>query len=310
MSVISGSITGGRRQEAVRGAEHDREVGVEPDGAGQRTDRHTVTDPAEAPGRHLEFRFERGSELAAGDRLARAVEVAQPVEHLARVIGGQPLGLVELVEDRATEPAEHLAFAPVGPIAPTPRSAGMTEIAAQTVDELGQLLGDLGVAFARLVALAKPTSERLEARPPVLVSAHTGGAGHPFPARHRDPVAIGATYRQIGQEIEDVGTAQAAAIEPEQIEQEPWHEALGDQRAGTTVPGDAGDVEVMFDEARVRSVGRPHEGHARERCTRPGGVDQASDGVADFVVGIGGRHDGDTRDRWRCLGWGSDIRAE
>ena len=135
---------------------------------------------------------------------------------------------------------------------------------------------------------------RAEARRPVVVAGDAGGPARTLPRRGVQPTTIGSAGRYVGEQVEQVPPAQAAPVDVEQVEHQPWHEAFDQAGSGPTVPFDLGDVEVVFDESCVRPLGRPQDRHPAERRAGAAGVEHRPDGEPDLVVGVGG---GDHIDR-------------
>ena len=125
----------------------------------------------------------------------------------------------------------------------------------------------------------------------MLVADDAGLPADALPLGGGDGVAGAVAQGQVGEEVEQVAAAQSAAVDVEQVEEESWYGALADGGAGTTVPRDARDVEVVLDEPGVGTVGGPEDRHATEGGAAAGGVDDGADGAAGFLVGVGDRHD-------------------
>ena len=128
----------------------------------------------------------------------------------------------------------------------------------------------------------------------MLCAIDPGLAGDPLPSGEPYDLAVFAASRDVGEQIEQVAATQTAPIDVEQIEQEARDQPFGDERAGTSVPGQFGGGEMVFDEAGVRTVGRPDDRHPGEGGAGPSVIEDDPHGVAHLVVGVGGRD----HDRW------------
>ena len=312
---------GRRREETVGGAEHDHQVGVEPDGPGQRADGDAGTDPTELSRSNLELGGEHRSELATPHGWTDGVEVTKPIEHLHRVVVGEPLRFFERAEHTVAEPPADLMFAPVGPLAPGARRHRMSEIALQRLYECGEFVGRFGVTecprlgiVEPLDACALPGREPGQTRLPVFVPVDARLASDSLPFGDLHSVAVVAPGRHIREQVEQIAAPKPATVDIEQVEQETRDEPFGRQCSGPAVPGQLGDAEMMLDEARIWSVGGPHDRHAGERRARPCMIEHDSYGVAHLVVGVGGRDDdrvlASPAARVRRCGWGCEPLDE
>jgi hypothetical protein len=134
----------------------------------------------------------------------------------------------------------------------------------------------------------------------VLAAGDACRPGDTLPAGDRHALTVGGLHRHVGQELEQLVAADPTTVELEEVEQEAWDQSFGDEGAGSSVPRDAGRVEVVLDQPSVRPVGRPDHRHAGERRSGAGGLDELTDGVSNLLVGVGGGHDRDGG----CGGWG------
>ena len=150
-----------------------------------------------------------------------------------------------------------------------------------------------GVAPAHVVGVAE------EVGVPVLLADDAGGPADALPARRRHCPPIGATGGHVAEQRHHGAAAQAAAVELEQLGEDPGHHAFADARAGAAVPRDAGSGQLVLDEAGVRAVGGEQHGDAVEAVAGAGGVDHGADARAHFVVGVGRRRHGDRAGRSR-----------
>ena len=175
----------------------------------------------------------------------------------------------------------------------------MPEVALEGIDELGQLVGRVGVPLGcrRCIGVVLgpgPSGRREPGEPrlPVLCAIDPGLVPDPLPSGESHDLAVFAASRDVGEQIEQVAATQTAPVDVEQIEQEARHQPFGDERAGTSVPGQSGGGEMMFDEARIRTVARPDDRHSGKVDAGPSVIDHDPHGVAHLVVGVGGRdHD-------------------
>ena len=205
------------------------------------------------------------------------VEVAQPIEHTDGVLPRLELGLVEVLQRGRAEPVVDLRHRPVGPRAPRPPGARPAEVVAEIGDERRQRLGGVGGRTGRRRLERSARRRRDGRRParrcqcrvrpqpghPLVVLDDTGVAAGALPRRDRQRPAGAIAHGNVGEQVEQIAPAQAAAVDVEQVEQESRNDPLADLRTRTPVPRDAGHVEVMLDQPRVRSVGRPQDRHAR-----------------------------------------------
>ncbi len=128
------------------------------------------------------------------------------------------------------------------------------------------------------------------------------------PGAARDRSAL-PSHRCAGHQVHDVVAAKAAFGEIEEAQQCPACEARRQGGDAGAVGRYAGGIEVITQQAGVGLGRRVDDGHLVEGDTRPGRVDDTTDGVAYLVVGIGHAGDGDRR-RWRRVVGGGELDAE
>jgi hypothetical protein len=109
--------------------------------------------------------------------------------------------------------------------------------------------------------------------------------------------------RHVGEERHQLGSAQPAAVELEQLGQDARRHPFADGGARSPVPWHAGRIELVLHEAGVRSVAREEDRDAVEAGAGARRVDDRPHRDADLVIGIGGRHHveagpGAVRRRW------------
>ncbi len=164
--------------------------------------------------------------------------------------------------------------------------------------------GDECSQGVRVAAPAVARAERSQATIPVGISDHAGLPTDSFPRCGRDELPVAVAERNIGEQVEEAAAAEPAAVDVEEIEEEARDQTLGERHSRSPVPGDVGRAEMMFDEACVRALGGPQHRNAFEWHAGARGSDHQPGGLANLLVGIGGRHDRDRASRraTRCGG--------
>ena len=269
--VVADQRVGGRRrrQQTLGRADHDDDIDVETDGAGQRADVDAVAELAVAPRRDVELGDERRAELGAGDRPADAVEVLEAVEHPRRLrprLGPRRRRGGRAGRDRTSARARWSPSPPLGP--GTHARRGRRARPAQLADERSSS------------PAASASASRPPSRPPAArVVGEAGRAPAPSrpPARRRrrdrraptapsGTAAPSNTRRHVGEQRHQLGAAQPPAVELEQLGEHARRHPLADGGARPTVPRHAGRSR-----AGARRVGRTGDRSGTGwRCGRTG----------------------------------------
>ena len=280
----------GSRQQALAGADNDQQIEGLPDGERQGPDVNSDTDAANAARRTVELGLQRVSEHGASDRRGKRIEPTETVER--RLHGNERLVLVGGQRPDtalAAQPACEETMREVGPVLPGQLFVRPPQLTAKVGDECLKLERGGGVVSVAIgPAGTGADAVRTETLLPVGVTGQPGLARHTLPLLARYECAVGRTRRHVRQQREQIGAADAAAIEPQQIEHEPRSQALVQRNARPTVPRDACCVEMLADEAGIGLVARPHDADAMQRRALMNGGHDAAHGLARLFIGIGG----------------------
>ena len=108
-------------------------------------------------------------------------------------------------------------------------------------------------------------------------------------------MAVGAEPRHACREVEHLLARPTAVDQGEQRTRGPAGQGTRQRANRRAVVDDAGSLELLVDESLVRLGSRVQQGHASERNTRLGPLDDAAERVTDLIVAVGGGEDGDLR---------------
>jgi hypothetical protein len=293
------------RVAALHHAQHGDEVEVEPDAHADEADGDALAEAAGPAEIGLELGHQGAAEHVEADRALDGVEVGEAAQRALDPLGGRTLAVGPAGPDlgAAQVALEHVAR-PAGAGAPACRGHGNLQGVDQVEHERAQRGGLLPVVL-HLGGQRRwdvgvvphgggdgPVLGREVGEPFVPMGApghDAGGPRQPLPRPDRQrPTAL--DHGQRGQPGEDVGAAEAAGGQVEQLQQRPAGHPGAEGGNGGAVARDTRRLEVLVHQPGVGLGGgvedrHPVEGNAPLRCGQ-----QCPHHGPDLLVGVGRGH--------------------